>query len=54
MNDAYRQYLKRQKRAHRRVRAAQVGVLVGFFGLWELGMANGIKRSVNCTRTSSK
>ncbi len=41
MNDADRQYLKRQKRAHRRVRAAQVGVLVGFFGLWELGAALG-------------
>lgn len=41
MNEAYRRYLLRQKRNRRAVRFGQIAVLVGFFGLWELGAALG-------------
>ena len=41
MNDAYSIYLVRQRRARRAVRFGQIAVLLGFFGLWELGAALG-------------
>lgn len=37
MNDAYSVYLRKQKRKKRLITGGQIGVLVGFFGLWELG-----------------
>ncbi len=41
MNEAYMRYLKRQKRRRFGITLGQLGVLVGFFGIWELGAVLG-------------
>lgn len=41
MNEAYMRYLKRQKRRRFGITLGQLGVLVGFFGIWELGAVFG-------------
>jgi len=41
MKSAYAKYLLRQKRRRRGIRIGQIAVLLGFFGLWELGAALG-------------
>lgn len=41
MNEAYMRYLKRQKRRRFGITLGQFGILVGFFGIWELGAVLG-------------
>ena len=41
MNREYALYLKRQKRARIGIQIARIGVLIAFFGLWELGAVLG-------------
>lgn len=41
MNEAYMRYLKRQKRRRFGITLGQLSVLVGFFGIWELGAVLG-------------
>lgn len=41
MNEAYMRYLKRQKRRRFGITLGQLGVLVGFLGIWELGAVLG-------------
>lgn len=41
MNEAYMRYLKQQKHRRFGITLGQFGVLVGFFGIWELGAVLG-------------
>lgn len=41
MNEAYMRYLKQQKRRRFGITLGQFGILVGFFGIWELGAVLG-------------